>query len=797
MLLRQAWGSLRSKPAFVSGIVTTLGLTLGALLTVLTLAYVMLIKPLPYPQQAQLYTLEHQLIDQDGKIDGRAFTYPNLMHFYRSQQTFSQAALIYYDADVLVSSPGHPTLTQSFVTPEWFSLLAAQMALGRPFEQTEAVNSYHPVAILSYDTWQKEFAQTPDILNRKVTFGGTSYRIIGVLSPQFREPELLDTGMKSQIFLPWDFNSISEDERKKWGNDDDQLKVVAKLPAGENPAQVEQTLTALINNTWQEQVAGSAFLNGWRINLELHSLKSKLLAGSEQSVYLLLAGVLGLVLIATTNITNLFISRTAEQQHNLAIHAAIGASKGQLFAVLLVQTGLLMLMAIVFALIVATFGFGLLQQVLSHVFPRVDELAINPFTLGSALILAVALALFFARVSAQMLNYRQLNTRLQTSGKGSGMQVSGNIRNTLIITQIAIVTSLVLVCLVLFKNALETINEPGGFETDNISFMVLALPTADTDRAQRTQQIQALRRQLLSLPQVAAVSQSLAPMAFTTRALTASTGDARYSVKAKDIDHEYFRLIKQALTEGNYFTEADMKDGNNVMIVNDVFARQIAPDGSALGLVFNNHTIVGVVKGIKLPGEKDIAPRFYYPASQDRNMMLIKHLPGQQLTREQVVAVLARVSSQFKLFSLSTLNERRQSRLFNQYTTAVTSGVLALLTLLLAAIGLYGIISYGTRMRRFEIGTRLALGAKRKDMIALVLKGNLRALATGIAIAIGLLLLLTLVFPQELAAYIQPELIPVFVLTLGMIVFISWLACYWPLRRFINRPAIYSLKDND
>ncbi|WP_281556765.1 ABC transporter permease [Thalassomonas sp. RHCl1] len=792
-LVKQAWGSLQSKPAFVSGIITTLGLTLGALLTVLTLAYVMLLKPLPYPQQEQLYTLEHQLIDKDGKVDGRAFTYPNLMHFYRTQQAFSLAALIYYDADVLISSPKHPTLSQAYVTPEWFNLLDARMALGRGFEQTEAVNQYHPVAVLSYDTWQKEFSLSPDILEQKVTFSGTSYRIIGVLSQDFQEPELLDTGMKSQVFLPWDFNSISEAERKKWGNDDDLLNVLAKLPAGKNPEQVGQALTGLINNNWQENVAGYAFFNGWGIKIKLHSLKTVILGGSEQSIYLLLAGLIALVLIAITNITNLFISRTAEQQHNLAIHAAIGASKSQLFAVLLIQTGLLMLMAMVLALVVATFGFALLQQTLNHVFPRVDELAINAFTLGSALLLSIGLALFFARVSAHMLNYRQLNTCLHTSGKGNGVQVPGKIRNALIIIQITIVTSLVLACLVLFKKSLDTINQDGGFDTDNITFMVLALPSTDKE-AERANQLQAVRRQLLALPQVEAVSQALAPMAFTTRALTANISNERYSVKAKDIDHKYFSLINQPLIEGNDFSPADIKDDNDVIIVNDVFARQLAPGASALGLTLNGNAIIGVVKGIRLPGKNNIPPRFYYPTSQGRNMMLIKHLPGQALTREQLVSVLGQVNSRFKLFSLSTLNERRQSRLFSQYTTAVTSGALSLLTLLLAAIGLYGIISFGTQMRRLEIGTRLAVGAKRRNIIWLIFKDNAVSVILGILTGLIGLLLLVLAFSESLTPYINWQLLPLLVATFGLITVISCCACYLPLRRYLNQAVALSLK---
>ena len=140
-LLKQAWASLKGKPGFVSAVVTTMSLTMGALLCVLTLAYLLLVSPLPYPASNSLYTVEHNLIDNNGDVDGDAFTYPNLIHLYAKQTAFSDLALMYYDADVLISRPSHPTLPISFVTPEWFSLLDVDMAIGRNFEPTEALNS--------------------------------------------------------------------------------------------------------------------------------------------------------------------------------------------------------------------------------------------------------------------------------------------------------------------------------------------------------------------------------------------------------------------------------------------------------------------------------------------------------------------------------------------------------------------------------------------------------------------------------------------------------------------------------
>lgn len=797
---KQAWQSLKGHPGFIASVLTTLGLTVGALLCILTLAYVLLIKPLPYPDQTSLYVVEHQLINKDNKVDGGAFTYPNLMHLYNNQEVFEQATLMYFDADVLLSLPANPMLPISFVTPQWFSLLGAKMALGRAFEQTEALNTYNPVAVITHETWQHDFAGKADVLDEKVNFSGISYRIVGVLAESFSEPQVQGLGYKSAVILPWDYNTVSERDRKTWGNDDGGLVYLAKLgDKATNVAQVEQSLISLVNNNWQEKVSSQNFFKDWGINLKVKSLTSVLLSGSDTTVYLLLAGVIGLVMIACANIANLFISRTAQQQQALAIKAAVGASKKQLFVSLLAETSLLMGLSTVIALFVASGGFLVMQIYLNEYLPRVDELTINIFTLSTAIITAVLLALFFAKLSANMINYHALNATLQSSGKGAGIQVSAKIRNILITSQVAIVTALVFINIALFKDAFTTLNQPTGYESDNRYFFVISLPPTSEDKKEElTASIELMREKLLTLPQVEMISQSRPPSAFGTYALTALKTNERYSAKGKDIDHQYFDLINQELLSGDNLSAQDIKNRNRVTVVNDVFAKQLAPDGNVLGLTFNNDLkIIGVVKSIQIPNSKTIDARFYYPASLTRNMVLVKVKQGQKLNRETVVSLLKEVSSQIKLFSFSTLNERSNSRLYTQYVTVFTSGVLALVTLFLSSVGLYGILSYSTQMRRFELGTRMAIGAKGKDLVRLIIKDNLSAIIIGIALSLVILLIITLGFNEQITRYLTVELLPLLFITLSAIAVISFIACYFPLRQLINRPAIHSLKGSE
>ena len=803
--VKQAYLSLKQKPLFVFSVVSTMGITLGALLCVLTLAYVMLIKPLPYPEQDRLYSVEHQLINNNGKIDGRAFTYPNLMHLYNNQTVFEQSTLMYLDADILNSDPAEPMVVISYVTPEWFSLFNIKMALGRSFENTEAVNQYNPVALLNYQTWQKEFNGANNVINQSIEFGGRSYKIIGVLSKDNNISALFDSDSAPQLFIPWDFNSISESERKKWGNDDGGLAFFGKLKSqytGYSSTKVtSQILTQIVNDNWQEKVASIAFFKDWKIALQTATLKTKIIGNSTYSLYLLIAGALGLALIACTNIANLFISRTAERQQQLAIQAAIGASTKRLFYSILSEVSLLMLCALVIAQAIAFIGFFILQRNLANFFSRVNELELNSFSSFISLFLLVSLTVIFSLLCRKMINYRKLNTLLESSGKGSGIQVSVKARNILIASQIFAASTLMFINILFYQDAQKMIVQPLGYQTENIFSAVLGIPS--TNRQLQKQNLTELKKALAQQPAIEDVSQAMRPSAFATLALMAEDSEQRYSVLAKDIDHHYFSLINQVLITGDNFSKSDIDDQKPVIVINDVFAKKLAPSGNAIGFKFKNRAqVIGIVKSINVPGRNVKQARFYFPARLSRNMLLIKVKSGQRFNREQMLATLKQINKKFTLFSFNSLSLYKEQRLFSAIITAKSTLVLTILTFLLAAIGLYGILSYSTQMRRFEIGTRLAIGAKRGDVIKLIIRDNAKAILLGIGISVFVLIIsliaaLSLGFNEQLTQYLTLQLIPLFLVTLGLVSLISFSACYLPLRQYINKPAVYSLRGSE
>jgi predicted permease len=817
--LKQAVLSLKKKPGFVFSVVTTMGITLGALLCILTLNHLLLVAPLPYPEQDRLFVVNNEVYGAEKAFMGNFYSSPGLVHLYQSKEAFEHAAMIDYGQDVIISHRSQPLVNTAYVTPELHQILASPMALGRMFEASEALNSNNPVVMLSYNIWQHEFDGSADILEQKINLSGVSYRIVGILAENFVEPELNGMGRKTQVWLPWDYNQTNEWDRKSFGSVNTSRKFIGQLKKGLSKDQAEQVLTTLVSERWQEGVSDIEFFKGWTITIRMNSVKSVISGGSESIGIMLLAGVFGLVLIACGNISNLFMSRTAEKQRQMAIQAAIGATKKHLFKAMFAETSLLFFMSIILALVIAKTGFYIMQQYLAAVLPRVNELSLNPITFGSAILFTIVLALFFAKLSTRMINYHKLNTSLQSSSKGSGLQVSKKVRQVLISSQVALAMVLVFANVSLFKDAMKTINAPIGYTTNNISNLSLNYSSTNFPSQEEGVSIMAeIMEKIETLPEVESLSQSEIPLhGFFSNLMTNVDNNEKYTPYLKYVDHRYFSIIEQTLIQGENFTLADRKDRkerNHVMIVNQAFAKQLKADGDVLGLKISmgdieSIKIVGIVKNITNRGSHALGtynasdidnavpvPRVYMPTGLGRINFMIKFKSGQSVSRELLGKLLAEVDSRYSVYSFNSADDLLTQHLFSEITTAVTTAALALITFLLAGIGLYGILSYSTQIRRFELGTHMAVGAKRGDLIKLIIKDNARAILFGMLFSLGMLLLLTFAFSEQVNHYLTLQLLPVFIVTLAMISMLSLFACYFPLRQYINKPVIHALKGN-
>lgn len=803
--IKQAWLSLKKKPGFSATVITTMGTTLGALICVLTLAYLLFFQPLPYQDQERLYQVEYSLQDELGAQQLAFYPFNSLITLYRDNETFEQSAIVFYAQNVITSLPQQPTVPVAFTTPELLEMLNMPMELGRRFDEREALDSEHQVVILSYDVWQTEFNADPNILSTKIDFKGRNYQVIGVSGPDFIEPQISQQGVVTGVWFPWDFHLAQAKEATN--RVDNRWFYFGKTKSEYTPQQVEQIITPVLNELWLENPNNAGVAKDWVVKMILHPLSEVLLGNSASAIYFLLAGVLGLVTIACANITNLFVSRTAEQQHTLAIHAALGAKKSQLQSKIFSEAILLMAGATIVALAISSLGFYLMQNFLQGLLPRVQELQVNLVTISSAIGFSVIFSNIFSYICGKMIKYNALNSQLQSSGKGTGVQVSKVTRKALVVSQVAIAMVLVFANISLFKSAYDEINADPGFNIDNMyhaSFSVSSPTFPDNETVWPL--MRELEKELLTLPQVTEVDISFSPLRnfFPLTGVDPRTEEL-VSLEGRLVGEKYFDMINQPLIAGDYFSRADIDDAPNLAIINETLAKELAPDGNALGLTMQfgsanpfTSTIKGIVKDALFPGELSAVNRWYIIAQGNTaTKMNIKVLPGQSLTRTEVATAVKNVTSLYALYGLENLSETKDRLLFGQYITVLTTAILAVLTLFLAAIGLYGILSYGTQMRRFELGTRMAIGAKGSDLIWLIIKENIAIVVVGVLLSVLILGGLYLAFSSLIASYISFMLIPLYIMTLVAITLLSLFACYWPLRQFIKQPAIYSLRGSE
>jgi len=803
--LKQAVVSLKQKPGFVVSVVSTMGITLGALLCVLTLAYVMLLKPLPYPEQERLFVVESKIKGNERAPKTSLFPYPAFVELYQKQSTLSNLAMVAFEETNITSLSQQPRVKNTFVSPEYFELLAPPMALGRSFNESEALNSHHPVVVISYDTWLTLFGRQPDVLEQNLTINDISYRIIGVTDKGFIEPSLYQTGVKTQLWLPWDFNFVPERARKAWGNFAPNLFLLGKLAKNQTIIQAQSTLTPQLSERWQQELVGNARFKEMSLAAELKPLIKVISGNDNSSLALLFFAIIGLLVIAITNVSHLFVARNAEQQQQIAIKTSLGMSYQQGLMQVFTEISCLMAFAFVIALVSANVGFFVIQTYLAELFNRVDELRITflPFAGLVTVILLISFAL--TKLSYKKLTIEQLNASLQNSNKGQGTSVSKLFQQGIMTNQILVTILIIFANMVLFKQAYQSINQETGFVTDDIQQLVLSYNAAGRPKSTEQRALyQQVKAQLLTMPVVKSVSLGNSPLSsYSVRPFSLAGVDTKQSIEQKDIDTDYFTMFKQPLIAGDFFTENEVLDGTNVIIVNQRLANYLAQFGDVIGQEIKNSRdeslrIKGIVANTQLPvteSRSDNDFLIYRPTTLTRGTSILMQLvAGQNLSREQLVELVTTIDSRYSIYQYHSLEQRYQESLLNKKVTLATTGMLTLIVLLLAALGLFGILDFNSRTRRFEIGTHMAIGAKSKDIITLVFKENAGALIVGIVASLFILLGLYLSFNEHLASYISLDLLPIYISTLALLSSLSFFACYLPLRQYVNKPAIHSLR---
>lgn len=791
--------SLSRVPGFVLTTVFTLSLTLGILLAAFSLNHLLIFKALPY-QDADRLILMKQEIQQGESVYRKSqfFVAQNLM--YQQQKSLENMSLIYRSRGVLASHGDKPLTEVSFVTPEYFDILATPMVLGRAFNQQESVDSNKASAVISEHLWQALFSRDENVLNQSITLGHEQYQIVGVIANNFIEPNLFEEEQNSQIWLPWDFHG---QEMQSWNNAYSSTAALGKMFPGSTLAQVSAEFNQIIE---------PMFTQNGRTGNEKHqalvayfqNLQAAIIGDNKYIGLLVLLGAGVLLLIACANIINLFFSRAAQRQRSLVIQATLGAKLKHLFFIIWLESLLLCTASMIIGLVIAGWCIELLCMTAGTVLPRLAELSLDLTAVAFACLLTLALSLIFALITLKLINYKQLISQLQSSGKGTGAQTNSKVRNLLITSQICLATLLLLITSLIMNNALQVLNQPLGFEHSNLYSLRFDIGEAYPEQEDKMQLSRELVHELQSIDGVESISRANNPPirdGFSATRLYDETESALGQFSFTTIDTQYFNTIGIKVIAGRTFTDQEVRNDEDPIVLSQTAAKRLGNNEEVIGNVFYSgggtaYKVVGIVEDINTPfsHDKSKGSMMYFTYSGNRTHFNIRMKAGKTLDKLTVLNLVDDKFSDLKVWKFTSVSDIYEALVYHNKLTLWLSLNLAVFALLLAAVGIYGVISYNSQMRRYELGIRMALGAKSKQILVEFIKESFAPIGAGFAISVLLAVMLYAWAQQHINQWLTIDWLMTLSCILALII-IALAACYFPAKKIIVSDPIKALRN--
>ncbi len=791
--------SLSRVPGFVLTTVFTLSLTLGILLAAFSLNHLLIFKALPYQDADRLILLKQEI--QQGETVYRGsqfFVAQNLM--YQQQKTLEKMSLIYRNRAVLASHGDKPLTEVSFVTPEYFDILATPMVLGRTFNQQEKVDSNKPSAVISEHIWQTLFDRDINVLKQSITLGNQQYSIVGVISSAFIEPNLFEEEENSQVWLSWDFHG---QDMQSWNNAYSNTAALGKMLPGTTKAQVSADFNQIIEPMFQQ--------NG-RVGKEKHQalvayfqdLQTAIIGDNKYIGLLVLLGAGVLLLIACANIVNLFFSRAAQRQRALVVQATLGAKLKHLFFNIWLESLLLCTTSMIIGLIIAAWCIELLRITAGSVLPRLSELSLDITAVAFAGLLTLTLSLIFAFITLKLINYKQLISQLQSSGKGSGAQVNSKVRNLLVASQICLATLLLLITSLIMNNALQVLNQPLGFDESNLYSLRLDIGDGYPEQEDRMQLSRELMRELQNIDGVEQISRAINPPirnGFSSTRLFNGNEISMGQFPFTTVDTHYFNTIGIKVLAGRTFTEQEVRNDEDPIILSQSAAKKITSEKNIIGkIVYSGggtaYRVVGVVEDVYNPfsDDKSKGVKMYFTFSASKTSFNIKMQAGKVLHKITVLSLLDDKFADLRVWNFTSVSDIYESLVYHNKLTLWLSLSLAVFALLLAAVGIYGVISYNSQMRRYELGIRMALGAKSKQILTDFIKESFAPIASGFALSILIAVMLYAWAQQHISQWLTIDWLMTLSCILSLII-IALAACYFPAKKIIVSDPIKALRN--
>jgi putative ABC transport system permease protein len=794
--LRYAIRMLRKKPSFTIVVVLALAIGIGANTAIFSVVNAILLRPLPYKNFDRISMI--WMNNPKLGVSEDWHSYPNYVDYKEQNQVFEDMAA-FNNRSFNLTGAGDPVrVVGAWNTASLFSVLGVDAALGRTFTEEEQEPGKDMVVVLSNGVWRRNFGGDASVVGQQISLNGINRTVIGVMPASFGFPE-----KTTEFWVP-----LTITPQRKQARTAISYKAVGRLKPGVTLAQAQADMAAIA-----KRIDDQYFQSDYGINLRLvHDQETH----KVRSALLVLLGAVGFVLlIACANVANLLLARAAMREKEVAIRLALGARRWRIIRQLLTESVLLGVVGGAVGLLLAVWGLSALVALAPADIPRLDQTGIDGRVLAFTLGISLVTGLIFGLVPALQASKPDVNDALKEGGRGSTGGGGARIRNLLVVSEIALSLVLLVGAGLLIRSFMRLQQFELGFNPEHLITMRLQLPGS---KYKEPKQLAGFYQQLFERIEAVPGVQSAGAIStiflsdtpnstnFTIEGRPAPTGVEAIEVPFDAVSAKYFRVMGIPLISGREFDDRDAIGTPPVAIINETFANRFFPGEDPIGKRYvyggpgpNNPwiTIVGVVGDMRRTGfDRPVRPETFLPNSQDPDnaLTIVARTSGDPasfagMLRDQVWSI----DREQSVYDIKTMDQTLAEMLSQRRFNMLLLGIFASVALLLAALGIYGVISYSVSQRTHEIGIRMAMGAQSRDVLSLVVRHGL--VLTGTGIAAGLIASFGLTRLMATLLYGVSATDPVTFIAIPVVLAgVALGACFVPARRAAKVDPIEALR---
>jgi len=792
---------LRKRPGFTAVAVITLALGIGANTTVFNSVNAMLLRPFPFPHLDRIVTIWETVPKQSDQLSPAP---ANFRDWSEQSTQFSQMAAVRgWDANLTGGNVAeHVEGTQ--VSAEFFPLLGMSPEVGRNIGVADFQGGVAPVVVVSDGFWQQRLGGDPGLVGRQLLLNGQKFTVIGIASPDFDFPS------GSKVWTPLDLKGAAAEDR---GNH--YLTVFGRLEDGVSIAQAQAKLNTIAARLGQQYPKTNA-----NHGVSVKNTVEDLTFGTQQFLTMLMGAAVFVLLLACANVANLQLARASGRQKEIALRAALGASRWQVGRQLLVESVLLALLGSVVAVLLSAWGINLLRRslppfIVEHV-AGLKHLQLDLRAFWFTLLLAVITGIIAGLAPAWHFSRPNVNDTLKEGPRGGSTSESGRrLRTVLVVSEIALSLVLLVGAGLMVKGFRTLVTKDMGFDREHVLTFHVVLPEAKyRDQGKIRGYYEQVLRNIQTLPGVesAACVTSLPSgwnwnwTEFTAEGNPHTSPGDRPSVISQIVSPALFSALRVPLRQGRLLSDQDGPNAPPVIVISETMARQNWPGQNPLGKHIQMgrpeaaqpfRTVVGVVGEVQpIPMSHDPAPTAYVPFAQQPELataIVVRTAGGPLSLATAVGKQLRDVDADQPPYDVRSLQQVVSDGLSGIESSANLMLIFAGCALTLAAAGIFAVMAYSVSQRTHEIGVRVALGARRFDVLRLVVGGALKMAAIGLSIGLVLALLLTRALSSALFGVMQIDTLTIALLTLALS-FVAVLAAYIPARWAMDVDPMVALR---